>query len=187
MAVVTNVQFPAQPTVGHYVMTPLGGDGFEHPHSFATFNVDSASDASGGVNQIQLQMDRTYASIVAYITIQVNAMTAASPLLVQVLGGRVTPSGENIEMQRFVSTITPLSVGGTNRSGGIFCPAPQIMVPLEDIPQRPRISAEIDNVNGETLRVNGIIYQYDLKAKFTVPLTKIFGGSLFNSATWVEG
>lgn len=185
MSVVENVQFPAQPTDGFYGVTALGGDGFRSPRGFAAFGLDVAGDASGGVLQAQLDLDRTYGSVLSFITVQVNSMTAASPLLLQLLGGRNGPTGFNIEVQRVLETLTPASVGGTQRSGATWCPAPQIMVADEQVVNRPRISVEVDNVNGETLAVNGLIYLYDIDAKFKVPLREIFGGSFFNSATFI--
>lgn len=159
MAVAVETTLPNQPAIGINTYSPLGGDGWTAPHSVSEFSMSSAGDASGGNNQITLEFDPRFTSIVSYVRL---SNSSASGLLEMVLTmfpvGRSQP-----QVQAFANAVPVLSLTSINLL--TWCPPP--------LAHMGSLVGLTTNTNGDTLSMMGYIYQFQINVLQRVPLNII--------------
>lgn len=160
MAVSVTVTLPEQPVLGANAFTPLGGDGWTAPHSVAEVSIGSAGDASAGNNDIILNFDPRFQSIVAYLRL-VNA-SASAGIEMRMTMLPALPRSQP-QMQAFANAVPVNALDTTN--GFNWSPPP--------IAHFDRVQARSTNTNGDQLTLMAYIYQFQRTVLQQVPLNII--------------
>lgn len=161
MSVAVTLTLPAQPVDGTFDLVPLGGDGFIAPHSMYVLKAIGVDcDAGGGHAEVTTTFDVRYSSLVG--SFQVAMVGAGASVLFRLglvdekLAGIQTVNATGIDGQdsvaRCIWNPTPFF-----KAGGIKVRAP--------------------NVDGDTLTLSAIIYNFDKRASEVVPLSQLLAAT----------
>lgn len=162
MAVLTQVQLPDQPSDGSVVYTPLGGNGFQAPHSMFDFSVQATGDASGGNVVLQLFMDPRFVSLVNWVSGTGNPATGDIGNAMSLTTNE--GSGVGISDYSPATQAAALSVGAA-KTWQPPC------VPVTNNPVfTPVLSCTFTNSNGREFNFTGQILLFDKRARETTPL-----------------
>lgn len=166
MSVLTQVELPAQPTVGGVVFHPLGGNGFSGPHSVYHGLVESASDASGGKNEIQVRLDPRFTQLVIQVQCSVAGQAAALDCDIQLFESVNSVMGVRREVPyRPISGLTAAGHVNWNPAPFLLSAGPKVGSNFQ-----PYLRTAIDNTNGETLYCRFHVYNFDKRARELVPI-----------------
>lgn len=189
MTITTNLQLPDQPGAGEVTVVPLGGNGFLSPQFLQAFTVTVASDASGGAHNLRIRFDPLYCSVLACVSIRINAATADSAVKAEIMGSQHPVTNVATEVARMVNTLPIITVAGAAQTSILWVPPPIIMVGRQGLPSiAPKLDIIVANIDTESLNCTGIVYCFDKLAKENVPIEKILGslpisGALVSSLT----
>ncbi len=160
MSVIEIVAMPNQPTTGEVKYVSLGGDGFYSPTGLIRFTVQNTGDASGGTQNIVMQMPDNYTSIVSWGFAQ---QSDATPISMQMaIAPDNTMAAPGITMR--VDNIDGYS--GSNEAFAdemTFVP-PAIMLTTPTTGAQPSFSMSKVNADGQTLLFAGEIYLFNRRA-----------------------
>lgn len=158
MSVTSDVILPAQPADGSFEVRPLGGSGYTSPSQLSVVNVRSASDASGGFNQIGITLDDVFSNLVNILQIAIAGAAADVAFKAQLA---VLATGESLQV---TGDANFSSVGLNNQTSALWSPPPLI------VNTEAELRVTVPNVNGETLVATSWIYQFDKRAQEFTPL-----------------
>lgn len=169
MSVTETFTLPAQPTNGAAEQIPLGGDGFQAPHSEVVALASLDGDASGGVLQLKLRPDARYVSVPTHVSVYVTG--GPNPLELRL---DVSETSNDTMVHTFsLAQRTEAALGVTQ--GITLAPEPSMMV--NDDPSgagTPQIFAQIANPGaGATLFMSVRLFQFDRRARELVPTSWI--------------
>ncbi len=170
MSVAENIQLPNQPTSGTVENQGLGGDGFRAPFSATIVDINLAGDASGGTNAISVRFDPNYISMVSYVTLLVTGAAAEVDGRVQIV-----ERGPGAFQRGTLTTIIPIrngSVGLGGDTASMWIPPPVLISadPDTTVTNAPFFRWQGVNTNGEENFLSMKIYNYDKRARESVPL-----------------
>lgn len=182
MTVSEIIQLPADPTTGSSRSRPLGGNGWVSP--FAQFIVDAelASDASGGLNRITIDLDPAYLNLVSMVTVNVRAAAAAVNYKMQLTAGN--GAGEVLYVAGDTSYPSALATAGVNNVASAVWILPPILCTQNSAKGDASLIVQIPNTDGEDLIVRAWIYQWTKNAQEVTPLETLLAavpsaGSVF--------
>ena len=170
MAVNTHLALPAQPASGVVHERVYGGRGLISPKCAADVQLIIASDASGGANAVEIQMDPRYSCLVAYCAIAVAGAAAAIPYRLNLIADAGGVYGPSIDA----------STGTFNANWApraCWTPPPYLMsTPRKNAPfgEPAALGSTIPNTNGEMLDVTRGMYCFRKEVDLKAPLTQIF-------------
>lgn len=169
LSVSTAVQLPDQPgDLGSVELVPLGGNGFLSPHSmYVLRNVGVTGDASGGTAEVAINCDVRYTCLFA--TVNPDMVGAAADVLVRMGLSDVAGSG-------IVTVNATMLLGVDNVARVLWSPSPFFGA--------AQIKVRAPNVDGDDLRVSGVLYNFDKRAPEVVPMAQLVA-SLPRSGTLV--
>ena len=167
LSVSETVSLPTQPSLGALELFPLGGDGFSSPSSVYAGRAQLASDASGGTNQIRINMDDRYTQVLSYLSIGVTAGAADIDARME-----LNVTGDELIRINITTTFRQLS-GLTASNQALWIPPPVALTRIGD--NLPSFRCIVDNTDGETLNVGIRLYNFDREARHRVPLHILFG------------
>lgn len=168
MAVEERVQLPNQPTSGLLENVPLGGNGLTAPHSAQVVRVNLDGDASGGGSTIYVRMDPRFVSLVSYVNLRVDGVSADQPFRMElrcttqdavVVGG----NGDHAAIAGFGGT----TVNMLWTPPPVLCGVPQGSI-ADGIP--PYVRVDISNTNGATQVLSMRLYNFDVRAREITPV-----------------
>ncbi len=170
MAVVSSVQLPSQPAVGAVVLEPLGGNGFDSPHSLYRINITLTSDASGGSSDIYVRFDTRYTQVVGSAILNVSSGPGTIEGNLQILVGSAF-----VAQARASMLLSAAGALGTTNSMH-WTPEPYAIVADANSSALavPHLRSTIDNVDTEAHFLYAVIYNFDRSARHRVPLTRLF-------------
>ncbi len=162
-----SVQMPEQPTSGNTHIQPLGGNGATDPHSRTFTAITLASAAGGGTNLLVVRLDPRFTQLVAFVGVSVSGGVAAT------ITGRVELDCGGFE-QWLQSLSIPLADTGStgNEHNAIWTP-PNVLCSAEpntDSSAAPRVRVIIPNVDGESLTLRVVCYNFDKRARERTPI-----------------
>lgn len=146
---------------------PLGGNGIVAPHSYWAFDLELAADASSGELVIRIRLDQRYTCIPAYV---------------MALGLEVPAGGQQVELIAAASPVDRVScrhlVNKSDLSGYdnyTWEPTPLIMRGKPAAAQaEPWIRLKTTNTDGQTWKLVGRVYNFDVNAEQYVDLGKLY-------------
>jgi len=157
VAVAEAFTLPAQPTAGGADFVPLGGDGWTSPQSMHILrDVLLTMDATGGNAVMTITTDVRFSQVVPWVQLGVIGAVDAEPFSMALVSRQRQGQGQSVQLQA-TSNFTAL-----NGASAFWSPPPVV-----DVDQ---IIITIANVDGDTLVVNGIVYNYKLRATEKVPI-----------------
>ena len=157
MSVSETVTIPGQPSgAGVVRYLPLGGDGWTSPQScYYLESMVSEADAGAGTNQVTVNMDNQYSTVIS--TIQCSILSAANApealfrIFYQGLNGLLLEAQRTLDLISFGTTATKQ-----------WNPAPLF---------NPDIFTVVtENVDTEDLVVSAVMYNFRKRAVEEVPL-----------------
>lgn len=160
MSVSVSLDLPDQPAAGGVTYTPLGGDGWTSPHSVFEVTVNSAGDVSGGNNDIDVDFDPRFQSVVTYAAIRNSSASVAIEMRMTLLPALPRSSPQ---LQAFCNAVPPNAIDATNLM--TWCPPP--------IPHFTRLQARTINADGDSLSLFMYIYNFQITVLQQVPLASI--------------
>lgn len=168
MSVTTQIQIPSQPDVGAVTEIPLGGNGLIGPHSCNDVSVTSASDASGGVNEIIVHTDVRYACVFSFVQWQVTGASAVVPFRINLKGSAAVLGPSATGNSSYDATLGAFAAWDPSPYLGT---SPALTSATAD-PMRMRLV--IPNTNTEGLAVYLRVYNFMKDVQTRVPLGTIF-------------
>ncbi len=167
MAVTSTFTPPAQPTVGSLTYVPLGGDGFSAPiAAYAVHQFELVGDVSGGKNQMTIEMDPRFCSLVSFVSIAIRQGTSADAEY-RLVVGTSTGVGQipsHIESGLIVAISSTVSTSEINKTSQIT----PMMMPGAG--QAGKIQLETKNVDGDDALLNTLIYLFNIRVRETTPM-----------------
>lgn len=145
--------------------TPLGGDGFVAP--MAAYIVDNmllTSSATGGASTIQVNMDERFCSLVAYVTV---SMSQAIQVDIEVRY-RLDTAAVSSPVATQVQNRDLLMIDWhTAEINDVWTPVPVVM-PGDGA--GALVSAAVENLDTDTLRLSALIYLFDINVRNVTPM-----------------
>ncbi len=156
MSVAETITLPAQPATGDILYAPLGGDGWSAPMGmYMMNNVTLAGDVSGGTTSLTVEMDIQFESLIQMISLQIIGIAADQTYRMSIIrrrGGTIFNAG------------TAFFPGVSGDTSGYRTWNPSAILDAESL------LARITNNDGDSLRINGLIYVFQKRASERVPL-----------------
>ncbi len=157
MSVASTFTLPDQPSAGNADFVPLGGDGWTSPQSMHILrNVLLVMDASGGNAVMTITTDERWSQIVPWLQLGVLGAAAAEAFSMALVSRLRQGQGQSVQLQS-TTNFTTLNLGSA-----FWSPPPVVDVDQIIITQA--------NTDGDTMIINGIIYNYRLRASEKVPI-----------------
>lgn len=167
VAVNVQLELPDQPVDGSLILQPLGGGGFDSPHSVYRLQITLDGAAGGGANLIQVRFDPRYVQIVS--ALQVSILSGAGAIDVNVIIQDETGIGR--AQLRTEIPITTVS-GATNIIS--WTPEPLLVsAGIGVAGDNPEIRCEIPNVDTEDMTMRCSIYNFNKRARELVPIEQM--------------
>ena len=160
MSVSLTYTLPNAPTGASQVeYVPLGGNGYQAPLSYYAFDLELVSDVSGGASTIQINMDARYTTLVGYLSALVTGVAADTPVELLLAASPIDRIGytDNVPF-RGISTYEYCTI------------APQPFLMRAKPGDYPWARLKAANVNGETWKLVGRVYNFNVNAEQYVPL-----------------
>jgi len=167
VSVATTFTLPAQPAGGTSHFAPLGGDGFSSPFGVYTIiDAITTGDAGGGHMRVDCVLDERYCSVVSFIAIDVLQATPANATYRQVIfGAGNNPGVPNVsqggELQHFDAA------AGLPGVAGLWVPPGLV---LGGTGLGATIRNQVDNVLDDDVRMNALIYLFDITVRQRRPM-----------------
>lgn len=165
MAVALDVTLPdnaAAPGIGNPRFTPLGGDGWTAPQSVFEFGFSSPCDASGGENTITVTFDPRFVQIVTYVRLTNAGASTTLEMEIQLR----PPLPFTAPIVSAFANAVPIN-GMATQNEMTWSPPP--------VPTMRRLVGRVPNVNGDTLVMSALIYNFNIRVLELVPLNLILG------------
>lgn len=158
VAVLTEYWFPDTPATGDVVeLVPLAGNGYTAPHSYYAFDISADGVVGGGNLDIQVRFDERYTSIVPYLEVRTNSISA------NVTGEWILAS---TAVDRVVQGPFSLVFDAAQASNQVFEPPPLIIqgAPRETLMTYPWFRFRTVNVDTEDYQIFGRVYNFKIDA-----------------------
>lgn len=164
IAVSETVTLPAQPTTGVVDRIPLGGDGYSAPMAaYAVVQHQVTGAVGGGSASLQVNMDPRFCSLISYITManeQVSAADADVRLVIFGTQGRIPVLTETGEIA---------SVGfGSTSLERTWNPTP-VILPGGTAPGAALIGQML-NVDADVYKLSALIYLFKIDVRERTPM-----------------
>jgi len=151
-------RLPAQPGTGTSRFVPLGGNGFNAPKSMWEVAASLAGDVSGGLNQITVNFDTRFRSIVTLSNIVVTGAAAGIEVTHQ-----MRDSENSGPFARAFSNAIPIGLNSLSLS--VWNPPPIMTMDSFD--------AITANVDGDSMILNLWMYNFDIRVLERAPMWQI--------------
>ncbi len=154
MAVTETITLPAQPAAGSSVYVPLGGDGLTAPHSaYSIRSMAAVMDVSGGLAQVKVVLDDRFCSLVSFVTAHIENESTSQVVRFQISGSS-TPS--------IIDNVTLLGFVAHSDCSNVWYPPTWV---LPGSGQVCTLTVAADNVDGDTLSVSAVVYNFDIRVR----------------------
>lgn len=166
MSISDQLALPAQPTSGQSIFLPYGGDGLTAPQAAWVVKTYAVTgDATGGNVTMQIQLDRRYCSLIAYVQCSAGTIGADTQFRLSI----DSASEPSMSVQGKMPTLSQY----TTDCSALWCP-PGVVLPGERL---STISYAVDNVDGKTYTLNALIYLFGIQVRTKYPLPPLLAST----------
>ncbi len=159
VAISETVLMPGQPATGQVKYVPLGGNGYDAPHSAYSCFISHAMDASGGNSSINLQFDPRFTQMISYMRAEVVGVAAdtAQRMFIRIDGDEIISD----------TTFGTYWVG-TALSSRLWKPPGVVGTSTQQ--DTAYMTSQMVNVDGDTHNFTCRVYNFDKRARELTPL-----------------
>ncbi len=156
MSVSNEVSLPDQDANGGVItLRPLGGNGFDSPHSmYMCRDIQVAGDAGGGTASLRINTDPRYESIVQLVACAITSDVASTEVRLSVYADK-DRWWTALSADTFWTTLDGISTLTWNPSAIVKASSVRLFT---------------GNVDTESYRLGCIIYNFDIRASELIPL-----------------
>lgn len=165
VSVSETISLPAQPSDGIAQLIPLGGNGFQAPHSVVAVRARLAHDASAGNAEIAVRFDPRYTQVLSYAQAELEDGTGSAE------DYRLELQCTALESLAVSGAVGGVSVSGKAVTHAVLWSPPAIMCAVDQSSSAyPRLRFTVNNTNTFTSRLTCRIFNFDIRAREVMPL-----------------